>query len=120
MLDGEAIALRADGRPHPFQVTGVALREPRRPRARVVPLTPLFFDVLHLDGEDLLDRPGARARRRRSPALVPEARVPRVVTADAGAAEAFSSDALARGHEGVVVKALDAPVRGGPARRRRG
>ena len=68
VLDGEAIALRADGRPEPFQVT--AARFGTR-GARAVPLASLFFDVLHVDGEDLLDEPlarrgrGARRGRRR-------------------------------------------------------
>ena len=66
VLDGEAIALRDDGRPEPFQVT--AARFGTR-EGRSVPLASLFFDVLHVDGEDLLDAPlvraqrGARARR---------------------------------------------------------
>ena len=60
VLDGEAIALKPDGRPHPFQVT--ASRFGTRRADATAPLTPLFFDVLHVDGEDLLDRPGRRAR----------------------------------------------------------
>ncbi len=54
VLDGEAIALRDDGRPHPFQVTGSRFASKSGVR-----LTPMFFDLLYLDGEDLLDRPGA-------------------------------------------------------------
>jgi DNA ligase-1 len=105
VLDGEAIALRADGRPHPFQVT--ASRFGSRGRSDV-PLTPLFFDVLHLDGEDLLDRPGAE-RAAALEGLVPEAgRVPRVVADTGEEAGIALQAALARGHEGVVVKALDA------------
>src|SRR3970040_2931839 len=63
VLDGEAIALRDDGRPHPFQVTmgrfgsRVAVEEVRRS----VPLSCFFFDCLHVDGEDLIARP-ARER----------------------------------------------------------
>ena len=59
MLDGEAIALREDGRPYPFQVTGSRFAS----RSGVL-LTPMFFDLLHLDGEDLLDRPAPSGRRR--------------------------------------------------------
>ena len=104
VLDGEAIALREDGRPHPFQVH----REPR-----ATPLTALFFDVLHLDGEDLLDEPGA-VRAERLAAVVPEAlRVPRAVADDAEARPPCSSEALAMGHEGVIVKSLDAPYAAG-------
>ena len=102
VLDGEAIALREDGRPHPFQVTGSRFAS----RSGTVLLTPMFFDLLHLDGEDLLDRPGSERAAALS-ALVPEPwRVPR------GGPEMLEA-ALAQGHEGVVVKALDAPYEAG-------
>ncbi len=114
VLDGELIALQADGRPHPFQVTmrrfGRKL-EVERARASV-PLTPFFFDVLHADGIDLLDRP-ARERAEILAQLVPGALVPRIVTADPAQASAFLGEALARGHEGVMAKALDAPYEAG-------
>ena len=102
VLDGEAIALRPDGRPHPFQVT-----------AGRVPLSALFFDVLHADGEDVLDAPGAE-RADVLAAIVPEAmRVPRRVVPDAPAASAVLDEALAMGHEGVIVKSLEAPYAAG-------
>ena len=86
VLDGEAIALRADGRPEPFQVT--ASRFGTRRPAAAAPLTALFFDVLHADGEDLLDRPGSE-RFAALADLVPEpGRVPRAAAADAAAARA--------------------------------
>jgi DNA ligase-1 len=103
VLDGEAIALRSDRRPHPFQVTGSRFGT-RAPNLSI-PLTPMFFDVLHLDGEDLLDRPGSE--RADVLSAVPQ-RVPR-----GSDAEAMLRDALATGHEGVVVKALDAPYEAG-------
>jgi DNA ligase-1 len=115
VLDGEAIALRADGRPHPFQVTAARFGSRRDvdEQRRSLPLTAALFDVLHLDGEDLLDRPGA-ARAEALEASVPEAlRVPRAITADAAAAAAVLDDALTRGHEGVMVKSLDAPYEAG-------
>ncbi len=103
VLDGEAIALRPDGRPHPFQVTGSRFGT-RTPLASV-PLTPMFFDVLHLDGADLLDRP---ASERASALEIVPSRVPR-----GHDGEAMLREALAMGHEGVVVKALDAPYEAG-------
>jgi DNA ligase-1 len=73
-----------------------------------VAVTPYFFDVLHVDGSDLLDSPG-HERAAALEALVPEPhRVPRLVTSDAEAAGRFLDDALAAGHEGVVVKNLSA------------
>jgi DNA ligase-1 len=77
------------------------------------PLSSLAFDVLHLDGEDLIDRPAAERFAILDERLPEEQRVPRIVTDDAAAAERFFEDALARGHEGVMVKALDAPYEAG-------
>ncbi len=101
VLDGEAIALDDGGRPRPFQETAS-----RTAMSDGVAVTPYFFDVLHADGRDLLDATGAE-RLEVLDAVVPaEHRVPRLVTDDPVAAEAFAQDALARGHEGVVVKSL--------------
>jgi DNA ligase 1 len=110
VLDGEAIALRDDRRPEPFQVT--AARFGTR-GARAKPLDSLFFDVLHLDGEDLLDEPLARRAEALDAAVAPELRVPRAVVEDADAAGGVFDGALAAGHEGVVVKALSAPYASG-------
>jgi DNA ligase-1 len=102
VLDGEAIALDDDGRPRPFQETAS-----RTAQSAGVAVTPYFFDVLHVDGRDLLDASGTE-RLAALDAVVPEEhRVPRLVTDSAEAAEAFARDALARGHEGVVVKSLE-------------
>src|SRR6266511_15047 len=115
VLDGETIALYSDGRPHPFGVTmsrfGSRL-EVENLRAKV-PLSPFFFDCLHLDGQDLLDRP-ARERFAALAERLPEPMsVPRVEVDDPTEAERFLEAALARGHEGVMVKALDAPYEAG-------
>jgi DNA ligase-1 len=84
-----------------------------RSGVREVPLTTLAFDVLHLGGEDLLDRP-LSDRATALSELVPAAqRVPRVVCEDATAAQAVFDEAVAAGYEGVVVKALDAPYAAG-------
>ncbi len=117
LADGEVIALRPGGAPHPFQVTmrrfGRKL-DVERLRGEL-PLTPFFFDLLHLDGEDLLDRPAADRFAalagvcRGAPALA----VPRLTTADPEAADAFFDEALARGHEGLMAKATGAPYEAG-------
>ena len=115
VLDGEAIALRPDGRPRPFQETAsrAASRGDVATLRREVPLTPFFFDVLHLDGADLIDLPAAE-RHAAIDGVVPEQFwVPRLVTRDADEAQAFFDDAVARGHEGVVVKAVEAPYEAG-------
>jgi DNA ligase-1 len=111
VLDGEVLALDETGRPRPFQET--ASRTALQDGVEGVRVTPFFFDVLHVDGRDLLDSPGTE-RAAALEALVPEAfRVPRLVTSDLEAAEAFTRDVLAAGHEGVVVKDLSAPYAAG-------
>jgi DNA ligase-1 len=115
VLDGEALALRSDGRPEPFQVTmrrfGRKLHDEALRAA--LPLSVHFFDLLLLDDDELLARPG-RERLAALDATVPSAlRVPRLVTADAAAAQAFFDDALSRGHEGLVAKSLAAPYEAG-------
>ncbi|MFE3587872.1 ATP-dependent DNA ligase [Streptomyces niveus] len=117
ILDGEVIALDADGRPRPFQeVAGrVGSRTDVTAAAVAVPLSPVFFDVLSADGEDLLDLSYAE-RRTTLDRLVPEPmRVRRVVVPAPDSAEAaeFWRDTLDRGHEGVVIKALDTPYSAG-------
>ncbi|MEO3974596.1 ATP-dependent DNA ligase [Streptomyces sp. CAU 1734] len=121
ILDGELIALTPDGRPVPFQDT--AARAGSRAdvaAARAArPVSPVWFDVLAAGGESTLDLPGAR-RHAVLAALVPESlRVRRTVVTDPGdpaqlaAAEEFLAATLRRGHEGVLVKALDAPYAAG-------
>jgi ATP-dependent DNA ligase I len=115
VLDGEAIALGEDGRPRPFQVTmgRFGTRVAADDLRRSVPLSAFLFDCLHLDGDDLLDRPG-RERFAVLEERLPEAlRVPRLETGDAAEADAFVDAALAQGHEGVMVKSLDAPYEAG-------
>ncbi len=114
VLDGEVLALGAGGRPEPFQVTGArtaSSADPARLREEV-PLTPYFFDLLHLDGEDLVDRPLAE-RWGRLAEVAPALLVPRLVTADPLAAQGFFEEALRAGHEGVVVKHLELPYAAG-------
>jgi DNA ligase-1 len=115
ILDGEAIALRPGGKPHPFQVT--MRRFGRKLDVEEVrselPLSVFFFDCLLRDGEPLVDK-GGIDRRKALEAAVPEKNLtPCIVTADKAQAVAFYADALARGHEGVMAKALDAPYEAG-------
>lgn len=117
VFDAEAIALRADGRPHPFGLTmsrfGSRSRRDLDEMRADFPLSAFVFDVLHVDGEDLIDRPSEERFAVLEERLPAELRVTRIVTDDPAAAEGFLEDALARGHEGVIVKALDAPYEAG-------
>jgi DNA ligase 1 len=115
VLDGELIALRPDGRPHPFQVTAGRLGsrlEVERQRL-AVPLTLYLFDALHVDGEDLIDRGGVERHAALAAVTPTTLRVPRTVSGDPAAAAGFLADALAHGHEGVLVKSLTAPYEAG-------
>jgi DNA ligase 1 len=98
VLDGEALALRDDGRPAPFQES----------MQRGADLRAFFFDVLHLGGADLVDAPLRERRAALHAVLPPDMRVPGEEVSGLAAAEAY-----ARGHEGVMVKVPAAPYQAG-------
>ena len=115
IIDGEVLALGTDGRPQPFQITmrrfgrklGVdAMRAG-------LPLAAFYFDCLHLDGEDLIDRPAQLRFDVLGEALPTAVLVPRRVTDLTADAERFLQEALAAGHEGIMAKSLDAPYEAG-------
>ena len=115
ILDGEAIALDAGGRPLPFQST--MRRFGRKLDVEEwrggLPLTAFFFDLLHADGTSLLAEPYAH-RYDRLAQRAPEARRPsRLVTGDTAEAQAFFDAAIRAGHEGLVAKDLHAPYEAG-------
>jgi DNA ligase 1 len=115
ILDGEALVLAADGRPRPFQVTAArtASRVDVDSLVANAPVSTYFFDLLHLDGTDFLDRPLSE-RLDTLAATVPDTyRVPGLRTVDPARAEEYFADSVAAGHEGVIVKALDAPYEAG-------
>jgi DNA ligase-1 len=120
ILEGEAIALRPDGTPHPFQTTmrrfGRRL-EVERVRESL-PLTLVVFDLLYLGGASLIDRPYRERIALLDQAVPPELVVRRIITGSADAAAAFLHEALDQGHEGIMAKALDAPYEAGQRGRR--
>jgi DNA ligase-1 len=114
VLDGELIALRGDGRPLPFQDTSARVAsEGAAASGNPVELSVFFFDALHLDGTDLIDHPDDERHAALARAVPGRMLMPRLVTGDIDEATAFFADAVARGHEGVVVKALDGPYAAG-------
>ncbi len=119
VLDGEILWLQEDASPKAFQDTMSAFGRDDPTRGGDALLV-RFFDLLHLDGADLIDEP-LTARQEHLDRLVGELAVPRVHTESAAAAQAMLDDALAQGHEGVMVKALsstyDAGRRGGSWRK---
>ncbi|WP_030380743.1 MULTISPECIES: ATP-dependent DNA ligase [unclassified Streptomyces] len=118
VLDGEVLALDEDGRPRSFQETAgrVGSRVDVARAAAAVPVSPVFFDVLSVDGRDLLDLPFADRHAELARLVAEPLRVRRTVVSgpeESDRAEAFLAATLERGHEGVVVKSLDAPYSAG-------
>jgi DNA ligase-1 len=115
ILDGEVIALAPDGRPRSFQTT--MRRFGRRLDADAmraeIPLSAFFFDVLLLNGETLIDAPLADRRAVLNTVLGEAQRVPSVVTSDPAEGARFQEDAIAHGHEGIMIKGLGAPYAAG-------
>jgi DNA ligase-1 len=107
ILDGEVIALRPDGRPHPFPVTMRRFGRKLDIEAlqAELPLSVFFFDCLLADGAALIDEPLSHRRTVLEKSGVPL--TPWKVTGDVAEAQAFYQDALAHGHEGIMAKALD-------------
>jgi DNA ligase-1 len=115
VLDGETLRLDADGRARPFQETMSRFGRFGQDDAdggTATGLSTFFFDLLHIDGEDLLDEP-LRRRRQLLADRVGAHLVPGEVTADAAAAQRVLDDALSAGHEGVVVKGIDGTYEAG-------
>jgi len=109
VLDGEVQGLAEDEAPRAFQDT-MSRFGAGEPAPGV--LRPYFFDVLELDGEVLIDRP-LRERLALLDRAAGAHAVPRITTADPAEAERFLSAALAAGHEGVMVKALESRYEAG-------
>ena len=112
VLDGEAMALRPDGTPQPFQETMSRFGTEERAFAEV-PLYPFFFDLLHLDGEDLIDYPLHERLTRLDGVVPPERLIPRLTTSDPGEASRFLDEAVQARQEGVMVKDRDSAYEAG-------
>jgi DNA ligase 1 len=109
ILDGEVLGFTPEGRPQPFQITmrrfGRKL-DVDRMRAEL-PLMPVWFDLLYLDGAPLVDEAQARRFAALTQLSRPQHLIPNLVTASAEEAEDFLRQSLDRGHEGIMAKARD-------------
>ncbi len=112
VLDGEALALGPDGRPLPFQETAARSATHDAELAASTELRPFFFDLLHLDGRDLMDTPLAE-RLAALDSVAAGHVVERVVTGEPGAAQEAFARWVAGGQEGAVVKDPAAPYEAG-------
>ncbi|MHA7134844.1 ATP-dependent DNA ligase [Oerskovia turbata] len=122
VLDGEALVVGPDGVARPFQETasrsatrdtpGASGEASEAALAGSLVLRPYFFDVLHVDGRDLIDVP-LRERLVVLDRVADSFTVRRLITSSPGAAAEFFAEAVREGQEGVVVKSLDAPYAAG-------
>jgi DNA ligase-1 len=116
VVEGEAIALRPDGRPQPFQLTMSRFGRSKDVAAarESVPLSSFFFDLLLADGEGpMVTRPYSDRARTLAAIVEPDRLLPRIVTADAEEADRFLRRSLEQGHEGLMAKSLSAPYAAG-------
>lgn len=115
ILDGEALAMKSDGTPHSFQTTMRRFGRKLDIDAlrHELPLQAFFFDCLHIDGDDLIDRGGAERTAVMQRLLPAEFILPRIVTNQITVAESFMAEALRRGHEGIMAKSLNAAYEAG-------
>jgi DNA ligase-1 len=115
ILDGEAIALRPDGKPQPFQLTmrrfGRKLDDDAM--RRELPLSVFFFDCMLADDAPLMDRPLSERRSLLEQSVSKEHLTPSVITGDPAEAAGFYAEALRHGHEGIMAKALDSTYEAG-------
>jgi DNA ligase-1 len=112
ILEGEAIALRPDGRPHPFQITMRRFGRIKEVESirQGIPLTSFFFDCLFIEGEgSLISLPYEKRFERLSKTIPAQSIIPRIVTASPEEAKHFFQRALEAGHEGLMAKSLTAP-----------
>ncbi len=131
VLDGEALVVGPDGVARPFQETAARSATREAPGADggsdapgpggeasetalagALALRPYFFDVLHADGDDLIDAP-LHERLDVLDRVAESFTVRRLRTSSPGAAEEYFAEAEREGQEGVVVKSLDAPYAAG-------
>ncbi len=115
VLDGEVLALDDDGRPRPFQQTAArtSSRLDVETLRHSVPVRFFAFDVLYAGDSDVMGLPAVQRQTVLCDVVPADLRVPRIVTDDPEVATAFFANAIAAGHEGVVVKSLDAPYEAG-------
>lgn len=109
VLDGETLALDDSGRPRPFQET---MSRFGASSERELLLQPYFFDCIHLDGVDLLDRPLSN-RLDVLNQVAPQHRIPSLLQPDIEQTELHLDAALAAGHEGIMIKALESTYAAG-------
>jgi DNA ligase-1 len=110
VLDGEAVGVDAAGRPIPFQETSSrAARQARGDDPPTTGLRPFFFDLLHVDGVNLLDEPASQRWAALDAVTPSHLRVGRTMVTNAEEASTAFAAAVDAGQEGLVIKAVGSP-----------
>jgi DNA ligase 1 len=112
VLEGEAIGLRPDGKPYPFQITMRRFGRTKEVESvrQEIPLTSFFFDCLYLEGDGpLVHIPYLKRIEILSNLIPADSMIPRIVTGSPVEAERFFQRSLEAGHEGLMAKSLSAP-----------
>ncbi|MBX5327464.1 ATP-dependent DNA ligase [Candidatus Bathyarchaeota archaeon A05DMB-4] len=111
ILEGEVIAVGEDGNPMLFQHL---MRRFRRVHeieemTKEVPVRLYLFDVLYVDGENLVSLPYTERRKKLAEIAPCIPLTKQIVTKDVEVAARFLETAMSEGHEGLVAKKLDSP-----------
>ncbi|MGQ9478847.1 MAG: ATP-dependent DNA ligase [Thermoproteota archaeon] len=111
ILDGEVIAVDSAGKPLPFQDLMRRFTKVRNVEEEMkrIPLKLYLFDVIYLDGRQLIDVPYVKRWKELEEITLGVNLAPRKIISSAEEAEAFLKKALDEGHEGLVAKALESP-----------
>ena len=115
VFDGEVIAVGEGGKPLPFQELLKRFRRVRdiEEATRRIPLRLKLFDILYLDGVELLDQPYEKRWKLLEERVAEGVLTPRIITDKVDEAEEFLRKSLEEGHEGLMVKRLNSPYRPG-------
>ncbi len=111
IFEGEAIALREDGNPLPFQITMRRfgrIQEVER-MEKEIPIRAYFFDLLYLDGQPLFETPYRERFDLLADRIPSEYLIPQKVTGDEKVVQDFLQRSLDAGHEGLMAKGLESP-----------
>lgn len=111
ILEGEVVAIGANGKLKPFQYVMRRFRRVKGVRGMVkeLPVKLYLFDILYANGETLIDEPYVKRRSMLEQVVGDIPLVKQVVTSDAKKAESFFKEALSLGCEGIMAKSLQSP-----------
>jgi DNA ligase 1 len=108
IVEGEVVAVNAEGKPLPFQELMRRFRRVHQIEATMkeVPVRLYLFDLLYLNGQSLIDKPYQERWQKLAEICEQSLLADRVIANDAKTAEQFLQRAMDAGHEGLMAKDL--------------